>query len=148
MKYRFIFMMLLCASVNTFVMCMDNPKQIDRDKKKAINYALFKLDDGKRIKNYRAEGALYHFFDGEKFEINNKEDIFSCLILSDDDMWALQGGFKMLDENNAHKSEFFLPDRPIYTKIALNASGSEKEYILEFKKAEKTQEGITLLLGD
>lgn len=136
MKRQLIFAILLCAP--TFIMCMDGKDLLvinDQNKIKSINDARFGLDSKKHIISRNITGVSYHFLNDQK--VKDREDIFSCLILTEDDMQAVKKGFRLLDDGIATRIAFSLPDRPVKCNLAIDYARPQKEYFLKFEKEER-----------
>lgn len=138
MKKLLIFAILFC--VHTFVMSMDKKDLLvisDQNKIKPINDARFGLDSKKCIISRNITGVSYHFLNGQKAE--DGENVFSCLILTENDMRAVKNAFQLLDEGSSISAEFSLPDRPVKCSLAVHYADSEKRYFLKFEKEKRLQ---------
>lgn len=136
MKRQLIFAILLSAP--TFIMSMDDKSLLVinyQNKIKPINDARFGLDGKKCIISHAITGVSYHFLNDQKME--DREDIFSCLILTEDDMQAVKKGFRLLDDGIATRIAFSLPDRPVKCNLAIDYAKPQKEYFLKFEKEER-----------
>lgn len=134
MKRQLIFAIVLC--VQAFVMGMDRQMLTatkEQNMKKPID-ALFRLDSKKRVTSRNIKGTSYHFFDDEKNEF--KDDIFSCLKLTEEDMQAVKGAFSLLDEKKSPQVEFSLFDRPVKCKLVVDDVESPTIYLLKFEREE------------